>query len=63
MKIRLIRDARIHHRAGEIIDVSPAEAVYLTSVRSAEMVLDATAAPEAAPEPKTAKKTAKKAGK
>ena len=35
MKIRLIRDARIRHKAGEIVEVSPAEANFLLSLNSA----------------------------
>ena len=35
MKIKLLRDSRINHAAGEIIDVSPAEADFLLSVGSA----------------------------
>jgi len=37
MKVRLLRDARIKHKAGEIVEVSPAEANYLLSVKSAEI--------------------------
>ena len=36
MKVRLLRDARIKHSKGEIIEVSPEEYVFLTSVGSAE---------------------------
>lgn len=35
MKARLLRDARINHKAGEIVDVSPAEFEFLASVGSA----------------------------
>ena len=35
MKVRLTREARIRHKAGEIVEVSPAEAQYLTSIHSA----------------------------
>lgn len=38
MKVRLIRDAKITHKAGEIVEVSPAEANFLLSVKSAEAV-------------------------
>ena len=38
MKIKLLRDARIRHYAGEIVEVSPAEAQFLTSVGSAVAV-------------------------
>lgn len=43
MKARLIRDARIKHHAGEIVEVSPAEFNFLVSIGSAE---PAPAAPE-----------------
>lgn len=42
MKVRLIRDARINHKAGEIVDVSPAEMNFLCSVGSAVLVETAT---------------------
>ena len=35
MKVLLLRDARIKHYAGEIIDVSPDEFNFLVSVKSA----------------------------
>lgn len=35
MKIRLLRDSRITHKAGEIVEVSPAECHFLVSVGSA----------------------------
>ena len=35
MRVKLIRDSRILHKAGEIIEVSPAEAAFLLSVQSA----------------------------
>lgn len=35
MKVKLIRAARIRHEAGEIVDVSPAEAGFLLSTGSA----------------------------
>ena len=38
MKLRLIRAARIRHEAGEIVEVSPAEAGFLLSTGSAEIV-------------------------
>lgn len=42
MRVRLIRDARINHKAGEIVDVSPAEMNFLCSVGSAVLVETAT---------------------
>lgn len=38
MKVRLLRDAKILHKAGEIVEVSPAEYNFLTSVGVAEPV-------------------------
>ena len=35
MKVKLIRAARIRHEAGEIVEVSPAEAGFLLSTGSA----------------------------
>ena len=73
MKLRLIRAARILHQAGEIVEVSLAEAGFLLSTKSAEVVPDVKQTPEdmltaeevpeaeaqkpETPEKKTAKKT------
>ena len=35
MKVRLIKDARIHHKAGDIVEVSPVEFNYLASTKQA----------------------------
>lgn len=35
MKVKLLRDTRINHKAGEIVEVSPAEYKFLVSVGSA----------------------------
>ena len=35
MKVKLLRDSRVMHKAGEIVEVSPAEAGFLISVQSA----------------------------
>ena len=35
MKVKLLRDARINHKAGEIVEVSPSESHFLVSVGSA----------------------------
>lgn len=59
MKVRLLRDARINHKAGEIVEVSPAEFNFLVSVKSAEPLIE-TAVAEPAAETAT-KKTRKKA--
>lgn len=38
MKLKLLRSARIRHEAGETVEVSPAEAVFLLTTGSAEKV-------------------------
>ena len=38
MKVRLLRQARITVKAGEIVEISPAEAAFLVSVQSAVYV-------------------------
>ena len=53
MKVKLLRNASIIHKSGEIVDVSPEVAAFLVSVRSAV----------AAPPVKEAKKAAEKKGK
>jgi hypothetical protein len=55
MKLKLLRSARIRHEAGEIVEVSPAEAGFLLTTGSAEKVN----APETreTPEEKTAPET------
>lgn len=35
MKVKLLRDSRIKHYVGEIVEVSPTEALHLLSVGSA----------------------------
>lgn len=54
MKIKLLRNARINHKSGEIVEVSPEECKFLCSVGSAVEV--AVKAPEAV-ETATVKKT------
>lgn len=54
MKVRLLRDAKILHKAGEIVEVSPAECGFLTSVGSA-MIVSAEKVAKAEPKPKTTK--------
>lgn len=58
MKVKLLRDAKIRHAAGEIVEVSPAECQFLTSLGSAVIVGAAPATAKA--EPKTATKTTTK---
>ena len=41
MKVKLLRDARINHKAGEIVNVSPAECEYLVSTESAVVIKNA----------------------
>ena len=45
MKVRLLREASIRHKAGEIVEVSPAECAFLTSVGSAVLVDEVKAEP------------------
>ena len=40
MKVRLVRAARIWHKAGETVEVTPAEASFLLSVGSAVPVTE-----------------------
>lgn len=58
MKVRLLRDARIYHSAGEIVEVSPTEFNFLVSVNSAEPLIE-TAVAEPVAETAT-KKTRKR---
>lgn len=37
MLVRLLRDARINHKAGDIVEVSPAQFNFLVSTCSAEL--------------------------
>ena len=50
MKVRLLRDAKIQHKAGEVVEVSPADAKFLLSIHSAIKV------EEDKPKPKRGKK-------
>ena len=56
MKVRLLRDARINHQAGEIVEVSPAEFGFLTSSNSAVAYKEVKAVAEAAAPKKATKK-------
>lgn len=40
MKVKLLRDARILHKAGETVEVSPAEFQFLTSLGGAVAIPD-----------------------
>lgn len=35
MRVRLLKDARIRHKAGETVEVTPEEYLFLTSVNAA----------------------------
>jgi len=62
MKVRLLRDARINHKAGEIVEVSPSEFQFLCSVGSAvELVEVAVKAPEVETADKKIEKKTRKA--
>ena len=64
MKVKLIRAARIRHEAGEIVEVSPAEAGFLLSTGSAVSVAEAPTkkreTPEEKAEPKVIRSNKKK---
>ena len=55
MKLLLKKAARINHNAGEIVEVSPAQAQFLISVGAAEVIV----IKEAPEKPKTTRKAAK----
>lgn len=40
MRVRLTKNMRIKHKAGEIVEVSPEEYTFLVSVRAAEPAED-----------------------
>ena len=59
MKLKLLRAARIRHEAGEIVEVSPAEAGFLLSTGSAiraESIPMMRETPEEKTEPKVLRK-------
>ena len=62
MKIKLLRDSRITHKAGEVIDASPAQCEFLISVGSAVRISEAVKkeAPAAEEKKITMKRTTKK---
>lgn len=55
MKVKLLRDARVRHSAGEIVEVSPAECHFLVSTNSAMVIKNE--AEEKAVAPKKRKST------
>jgi len=50
MKVKLLRNAKVWHKAGEIIEVSPEECHFLVSTDGAVVVADAVKAPVEVPE-------------
>lgn len=61
MKVRLLRDARINHKAGEIVEISPAQFQFLASFHSVELVEETAVAEPIAETPEKPKRTRKKA--
>lgn len=61
MKVRLVRDSRINHKAGETVEVTPAERDFLVSLGSAVDAVKETAIPKDVETPEDIKKvTARK---
>ena len=66
MKVRLLRDSRINHLVGEIVEVSSAQGKFLLSVGSAAPVVETTSikveetAEKAVKAPKAVSKTTTK---
>lgn len=61
MRVRLLREASIRHKAGEIVEVSPTECAFLLDVGSAEIFEEKAKEPVSEPtEKKPAKKVTKK---
>ena len=60
MKARLLTDARIHHKAGDVVEVSPVEFNYLASTKQAVLYVEERQAVET-PEEKPKRTTRKKA--
>ena len=46
MKIKLLRDSKVTHKAGEIVNASPTEAAFLISVHSAIEIRDEQTPPQ-----------------
>lgn len=61
MKARLIKDARIHHKAGDIVEVSPVEFNYLASTKQAVLYVEEERQTVEVPEEKP-KRTMRKKG-
>ena len=58
MKVKLLREAKIAHAAGDIVEVSPAKGAFLISVGSAVEIAD-KAEKETVPEVEVAEKAVK----
>ena len=59
MKVKLLRDARIAHKAGDVVSVSPAEGAFLISVGSAKEITEEVAQKATAPAVEVAEKAVK----
>lgn len=59
MKVKLLRDAKIAHPAGDIVEVTPAKGAFLISVGSAEELAEEVAEKATAPVVETAEKAVK----
>lgn len=56
MKARLLKAARINHKAGEIVEVSPDQLNFLVSVGAAEALRESEAKETATPKTRTVRK-------
>ena len=59
LKVKLLRDARIAHKAGEVVETTPAEGAFLISVGSAEELKEKVVQKATAPVVETAEKAVK----
>ena len=60
MKVKLLRDAKIAHQAGDIVEVTPAKGAFLLSIGSAEVIEEKPVAQKStAPEVEVAEKAVK----
>ena len=56
MRVRLLKAARINHKAGEIVEVSPDQLNFLLSVGAAEIVRESEEMETATPKTRTVRK-------
>lgn len=56
MKARLLKAARINHKAGEIVEVSPDQLNFLVSVGAAEALRESESKETATPKTRTVRK-------